>query len=61
MVDQRFIVAISRIESALARLEKSATSPAPKSDFDLAERYEKLKSETRIALQDLDKILTGAR
>ncbi|WP_397581232.1 hypothetical protein [Sphingorhabdus sp.] len=61
MVDQRFIVAISRIESALARIEKSATSPVTKGDNDLSERHEKLKSETRIALQDLDKILAGAR
>ena len=61
MVDQRFIVASSRIESALARIEKSATSPVTKGDNDLSERHEKLKSETRIALQDLDKILAGAR
>ena len=61
MVDQRFIVAISRIESAWARIEKSATSPVTKGDNDLSERHEKLKSETRIALQDLDKILAGAR
>ena len=61
MIEKRFIVAISRIESALARIEKSATSPVPKGDNDLAERHEKLKSETRIALQDLEKILTGGR
>jgi len=54
-------VAISRIESALARIEKSATSPVTKGDNDLSERHEKLKSETRISLQDLDKILAGAR
>jgi hypothetical protein len=61
MIEKRFIVAIGRIESALARIEKSATSPVPKGDNDLSERHEKLKSETRIALQDLDKILAGAR
>ena len=61
MIEKRFIVAISRIESALARIEKSATSPVTKGDNDLSERHEKLKSETRIALQDLDKILAGAR
>ena len=61
MIEQRFIVAIGRIERALARIEKSAALPAPKGDNDLAERHEKLKSETRIALRDLDKILAGAR
>jgi hypothetical protein len=61
MIEKRFIVAIGRIESALARIEKSATSPVTKGDNDLSERHEKLKSETRIALQDLDKILAGAR
>jgi hypothetical protein len=61
MIEKRFIVAIGRIESALARIEKSATLPVPKGGNDLSERHEKLKSETRIALQDLDKILAGAR
>ena len=61
MIEKRFIVAIGRIESALARIEKSATSPVQKGGNDLSERHEKLKSETRIALQDLDKILAGAR
>lgn len=61
MVEQRFIVAIGRIERALSRIEKSAVAPAITGDNDLAERHEKLKSETRIALRDLDKILAGAR
>lgn len=61
MIEQRFIVAIGRIERALARIEKSAASPVVTADNDLAERHEKLKSETRIALRDLDKILAGAR
>ena len=61
MIDQRFIVAIGRIERALSRIEKSAASPVPTGDNDLAERHETLKSETRIALRDLDKILAGAR
>jgi hypothetical protein len=61
MIEKRFIMAIGRIGSALARIEKSATSPVPKSANDLSERHEKLKSETRIALQDLDKILAGGR
>ncbi|MCO4091156.1 MAG: hypothetical protein HEQ34_04280 [Sphingorhabdus sp.] len=61
MIEQRFFVAIGRIESALSRIEKSAIAPASAGDNDLAERHEKLKSETRMAVQDLDKILADAR
>jgi len=61
MLDQRFIVAIGRIERALSRIEKSAIAPAAPSDNDLAERHEKLKSETLMAICDLDKILADAR
>ena len=61
MIEKRFIVAIGRIERALSRIEKSAATSASAGDSDLVERHEKLKSETRIAIQDLDKILTGAR
>jgi hypothetical protein len=61
VIEQRFIVAISRIERALSRIEKSATTFASAGDSDLVERHEKLKSETRIAIQDLDKILASAR
>ena len=61
MIEQRFIAAIDRIESALSRIEKSAIAPAPVGDNDLAERHEKLKSETHMAIKDLDKILADAR
>ena len=61
MIEQRFIVAIGRIERALSRIEKSAIAPAPTGDNGLAERHEKLKSETIMAIQDLDKILADAR
>jgi hypothetical protein len=61
VIEQRFIVAIGRIERALSRIEKSATTSASAGDSDLVERHEKLKSETRIAIQDLDKILASAR
>ena len=61
MIEERFIVAIGRIERALSRIEKSAIAPASAGDNGLVERHEKLKSETRIAIQDLDKILAGAR
>jgi hypothetical protein len=60
MIEQRFIVAVGRIERALSRIEKSAIAPASAGDNDLAERHEKLKSETRMAVQDLDKILADA-
>jgi hypothetical protein len=61
MIEQRFIVAVGRIERALSRIEKSAIAPASAGDNDRAERHEKLKSETRMAIQDLDKILADAR
>lgn len=61
MIDQRFIVAIGRIERALSRIEKAAIALAALGDNDLAERHEKLKSETLIAIRDLDKILTDTR
>ena len=61
MIEQRFFVAIGRIERALSRIEKSAIAPASAGDNDLAERHEKLKSETHMAIQDLDKILADAR
>ena len=60
MADERFIVAIGRIERALSRIEKLAISPGVTSDSDLAERHERLKSETLGVIQDLDKILAGA-
>ena len=60
MADERFIVAIGRIERALSRIEKLAIASAVTSDSDLAERHERLKSETLGAIQDLDKILAGA-
>lgn len=60
MADERFIVAIGRIERALSRIEKLAIAPTVTSDSDLTERHERLKSETLGALQDLDKILAGA-
>ena len=61
MIEQRFFVAIGRIERALSRIEKSAIAPASAGDNDLAERHEKLKSETHMAIRDLDKILADAR
>lgn len=60
MAEQRLIVAIGRIERALSRLEQLPV-PAPSSgDDDLLQRHEKLKSETRTAIADIDRILAGA-
>ncbi len=59
MAAQRLIVAIGRIERALSRLEQlPATVPAGDDDV-LAERHEKLKSETRMAIASIDRILAG--
>ncbi|OYY70712.1 MAG: hypothetical protein B7Y00_08305 [Sphingomonadales bacterium 17-56-6] len=60
MADQRFIVAIGRIEHALSRIEKLTAAPKNADDRDLLARHEKLKSETLAAIQDMDKILAGA-
>ena len=60
MAEERFIVAIGRIERALSRLEKMALSPAVSESSDLSERHKKLKSETLAAIGDIDKILAGA-
>jgi hypothetical protein len=60
MADERLIVAIGRIERALSRVEKLATSPAIASDADLADRHERLKIETLEAIRGIDQILSGA-
>jgi hypothetical protein len=60
MADERFIAAIGRIERAVARIENAAIAPSVAEDKDLAERHERLKSETLNAIQDLDKILADA-
>ncbi|WP_411290128.1 hypothetical protein [Sphingorhabdus sp.] len=60
MAEERFIVAIGRIERALSRIEKMALSPTDDENTDLSERHKKLKSQTLAAIQDIDKILAGA-
>lgn len=60
MADERFIVAIGRIERALSRIEELTASRAGADDSDLFARHEKLKSETLAAIQGMDKILAGA-
>jgi hypothetical protein len=57
MAVQRLIVAIGRIERALSRLEQMpATLQSPDNSV-LAEKHEKLKAETRLAIDDIDKLL----
>jgi hypothetical protein len=59
MVGQRLIVAIGRIERALSRLEQAPQPSTPVADNNLSDRHEKLKSETRAAIADIDRILAG--
>ncbi|HEV7233075.1 MAG TPA: hypothetical protein VGN36_02445 [Sphingorhabdus sp.] len=59
MATERLIVAIGRIERALSRLEQVPAASAPAGDNELASRHEKLKSETRAAIADIDRILAG--
>ena len=60
MAEERFILAIGRIERALSRIEKMALPPADKENTDLSERHKKLKDQKLVAIQDIDKILAGA-
>ena len=60
MADERLNFAVGRIERALSRIEKLAISPTASDEGDLSKRHEKLKSETRAAIHDMDKILAGA-
>lgn len=60
---ERLIVAIGRIERALSRLEQLPSTTLAQSapvDNDLSERHQRLKSETRAAIEEIDRILTGA-
>lgn len=58
MAAQRLIVAIGRIERALSRMEQLPT-PGPSADGDLASRHDRLKTETRSAIAEIDRILAG--
>ena len=60
MAGQRLIVAIGRIERALSRLEQLPDPRRPDDDTDLANRHERLKAETKLAISDIDRILAGA-
>ena len=60
MADERFIVAIGRIERALSQVEKMVNMRANPHDTGLAERHERLKKETLDAIRGIDQILSGA-
>ena len=60
MVEQRLIVAIGRIERALSRLEQLPDRDLPNDNVALTARHEHLKTETKAAIADIDRILAGA-
>lgn len=60
MAEQRLIVAIGRIERALSRLEQMPEPGLPADNGDLAARHEQLKTDTKAAIADIDRILAGA-
>lgn len=60
MTQERIIMAIGRIERALARIENlSLSENAGPASPELAERHEALKSEARRAISDIDDLLAG--
>ena len=61
MPQQQLIMAIGRIERALSRLEQvPAQSQANQSDTELSARHERLKTEAKAAISDIDRILAGS-
>lgn len=59
MVEERFILAIGRIERALSRIEQMQFPQQASPDAELADRHQRLKNETHAAIKELDAILTG--
>lgn len=60
MTQERIIMAIGRIERALARIENLPLSKnAGQASSGLSERHEALKSEARRAISDIDDLLAG--
>jgi len=60
MDGERIARALSRIEAAAARIERSAQparAPAPAGDPELERKYAALRSETAAALQELDRVI----
>lgn len=59
MVEERFIIAVGRIERALSRIEQMQFPQSASPDAELSERHQRLKAETQAAIKDLDVILKG--
>lgn len=60
MAEQQLIIAIGRIERALSRIEQAPRPSAGASDDSkLLAKHEQLKTETRAAIVDLDRLISG--
>lgn len=60
MPQQQLILTIGRIERALSRLEQASnTRTIDVPDSKLIEKHKQLKTETRLALDEIDIILAG--
>jgi hypothetical protein len=61
MPQDRLMQAIGRMERALSRLENIDLRPLSggTEPSDLAQRHERLKSETRAAISEIDGLLSG--
>lgn len=56
MTDARTLIAIGRLDQALARIEAAARA-APAADPELARRHERLRARTRDAVAALDRLI----
>lgn len=60
MAQPQLIMAIGRIERALSRIEQAPRATVNMgADSDLLAKHERLKSETKAAIADLDQLLSG--
>lgn len=60
MAQPQLIMAIGRIERALSRIEQAPRPSASATvDTELVAKHERLKSETKAAIADLDQLLSG--
>ncbi|MDZ7587799.1 MAG: hypothetical protein U5J78_01035 [Parasphingorhabdus sp.] len=57
MNDDRLILAIGRIERALSRIEKATASSD--ADAGLAARHDILKTELRLAIEQIDQVIAS--
>jgi hypothetical protein len=62
MGDDKALVAVGRIERALARIEAAAARPAasPASDGTLREAHEALRGKVETAIRQIDQLLMSA-